>query len=185
MAVKTFTSERLTSSDVNTYLTNSGLVWIKDHTVAAGAASTTITSVFSSSFLAYRIVCNNIDTTAQSDLRLTMGNTTSNAGLWYGSLFYDNSNGAVTGYSRINGGNYAVIALSENAFGAVMSFDVHNPNVNNLKTLFHGTHFSRGLYSGWMGGNCNTNTSFTDFTITCGAGTLTGGVVRVFGYRQV
>ena len=61
MAVKTFTTEVLTSADTNTYLANSGLVYIKTATVTSAAStSTTWQSVFSSEYDSYRMVCHTL-----------------------------------------------------------------------------------------------------------------------------
>ena len=71
MAIKTFTTgEVLTASDTNTYLTNSGLVYIKQQTVGSGVASVTVSDAFSSTYDSYLI----IDTggTMSSDTALTM-----------------------------------------------------------------------------------------------------------------
>ena len=54
MAVKTFGSEILTSSDVNTYLTNAGLVYVGAGTISA-SNSFDVTG-FSSTYRYYRLV---------------------------------------------------------------------------------------------------------------------------------
>ena len=55
MAVKTFTTEVLTSADTNTYLANSGLVYVKSHTITSGA-SVVVTDAFSSTYDNYLII---------------------------------------------------------------------------------------------------------------------------------
>ena len=57
MAIKTFTSGSiLTAADTNTYLTNSGLVYIAQGELTSSTASLTFNDVFSSTYDNYRIV---------------------------------------------------------------------------------------------------------------------------------
>ena len=68
MAIKTFTTgEVLTAADTNTYLANSGLVYITSVSLAGATAASpvAITSCFSSTYTNYRIVVSNfINSTA-------------------------------------------------------------------------------------------------------------------------
>ena len=57
MAIKTFTANSvLTAADTNTYLANSGLVYVTSQTVGTAVASVTVSSAFNSSFDSYKIV---------------------------------------------------------------------------------------------------------------------------------
>ena len=83
MAVKTFTSERLTSSDVNTYLTNSGLVYIKQQTVGSNVGAVTVTDAFSASFDNYYITYTGGTLNGLNLVEIYMGNAAGTA--YYGS----------------------------------------------------------------------------------------------------
>lgn len=58
MAVKTFTSEVLTSADTNTYLANSGWVYVAQGTAAPGSTTLSIDNCFNSTYANYVIVYN-------------------------------------------------------------------------------------------------------------------------------
>ena len=64
MAVKTFTAgETATAADTNTYLANSGLVYIKEQTIGNGVGSVTVSNAFSATYDNYVI---NINVTTSS-----------------------------------------------------------------------------------------------------------------------
>jgi len=57
MAIKTFTTgEVLTASDTNTYLANSGLVFVSSTTIGTAVSSVTVSNCFSSTYTNYKIV---------------------------------------------------------------------------------------------------------------------------------
>jgi hypothetical protein len=77
MAVKTFTSgATLTASDVNTYLTNAGLVWKAGGTIGTTVSSLVISNCFSGSFDAYRIVISGGAASADSFIKVILGAST-------------------------------------------------------------------------------------------------------------
>jgi hypothetical protein len=76
MAIKTFTTgEVLTASDTNTYLANSGLVYITSATLSA----TALDGIFTSDYDNYRIVISNIDQSGSAGLLQFNFRNTSNA----------------------------------------------------------------------------------------------------------
>jgi len=101
MAVKTFTDAvALPASDINTYLTNGGLVTIASGTATAGTLI--ISGAFSSTYDSYRLVMNAIGNSgAEISAQFRVGSTTSatgyNWGLW-GLL----ENGTVSNYAATN-----------------------------------------------------------------------------------
>ena len=91
MAVKTFTNEQLTASDTNTYLANSGLVYITSATVSGTPSSLSVPNCFSSTYDHYRIVFNGITFSASGfSYTVQVGGYTSG---YYGSEAYDVYNG--------------------------------------------------------------------------------------------
>lgn len=184
MAVKTFTSEVLTSADTNTYLANSGLVYVASGTVVSGSSYLEILNCFSATYDNYRIVMSGFRTSANQALNYYLG-TNATAGVYYGSVYYDQYSGATVGTSRQNGGNSVYIGLSESAVNnGSYTFDITNPFLSTY-TNSHGT-FNARNFSGWHGGLVNNTTSYTGIRfLQDPAGTLTAGSVRIYGYRQV
>jgi len=181
MAVKTFTTgEVLTASDTNTYLNNGGLVYISGTTVGTGVSSVTVSRAFSSTYDNYRVIINNVDASADAvALRFSLGST--NTG-YYGSFLYDLYTGGDNAYSRANNGAYQIICWTGPSDDTFLAFDVFGPNLAK-PTAYAGMIWG-GSYAGWFAGKQTATTQYTAFTLTPSSGTLTGGSIRVYGYRQ-
>ena len=183
MAIKTFTDNTtLPASDINTYLTNSGLVFVKQQTVGSAVATVTVTDAFSSTYDNYRITFAGSTPTATDSFRLMISSGATND--HYSSMNYDLFNGASTGVLRVNNGASIYAVLNEGgAKSAQFSCDILSPFLAQ-PTVMSGTSYGRG-YSCNFAGTRSASTSYTSFTITCdGAGTMTGGVINVYGYRK-
>ena len=183
MAVKTFTSATLSSSDTNEYLANAGLVYVTGGTVTPGSSYLEILNCFSATYDNYRIVMSGWQTVSNQALVYYLG-TNATSGAYYGSVYYDQYTGAVVATSRQNGGNFMYVGLSESAVpNGSYTFDITNPFLSTY-TNTHGT-FNARNFSGWHGSLVNNTTSYTGIRfLQDPAGTLTAGKVRVYGYRQ-
>ena len=189
MAVKTFTTaEVLTSSDTNTYLANSGLVYVKGQTIGTGVSSQLISSCFNSTFDGYRVIIAN----------MTMSNTTQGTAIY--AKMHDGTNPASSAYNyaipRVDLANGTVSALygrtqttgvpvgtgTGDKFAA--TFDVLNPFIAS-HTIFGGLTISNDTtgYAGAGSGMHQASTSYTSLQIIPSAGTITGGTIIVYGYR--
>jgi hypothetical protein len=159
---------------------NGGLVFIKSVTVGSGVTSAAVTGVFSSTFDNYRIVIANVDTSTLTNIRLQLGATTTG---YYASQYYDNATGTpAPGTDRINNSSSSLIGVTSQDDDTNSSFDIYGPNLAK-RTQWSGTYASGG-YSGWFGGLLANTTQYTDFTLGVGAGTMTGGTIRVYGYQN-
>jgi hypothetical protein len=180
MAVKTFTTgEVLSSADTNTYLANSGLVVVKSQTIGSAVSSVTVTGAFSSTYDAYKIVITSGNTSADCELRLQLGSATSP---YYSSIIGVTSANAVTSTRRQN--TVAFFDFVGNGSTNMMSanIDLINPFLVKTKTLTASNILptaNMSLTTGYM----DSTTSFTAFTITPSTGTMTGGIITVYGYR--
>lgn len=182
MAVKTWTSERVTSADINTYLTNSGLVYVKQQTIGTGVSSVTVSSAFSSDFDNYKIIVSGGATNTNTALTLQLGSSTAN---YYFSLIYVTySVGTVAGLAGngTTGFTYAGVGTTDNI---ILDVDVLLPYAAK-PTAITGNYMETrtGGSSGTMSGFHNSSTSYTSFSILSSSGTMTGGTIRVYGYRQ-
>ena len=180
MAIKTFvTGEVLTAADTNTYLANSGLVYVTSATVGTAVSSVTVSSAFSTTYDSYKILLSGITNSAGTDLRITFGSTVTG---YYGAYTYVYS---VSGASAVFGQNNTA-----NLFigGATTTDDQHasieilNP-FTAKRTSLNGLAFGN-LYSFFYSGMLANTTSYTAFTIAPGTGTMTGGTITVYGYRK-
>lgn len=181
MAIKTFTTETLTSSDVNTYLGNAGLVYITSATIGSAVSSVTVSSCFSSTYDHYRISVTQSGVSVSSQMRMTFGSTST--GYYYG-----------TPLSTMAGGAYAFNSASNVAYidlGSINSgwkndflFDVLSPNLVSVTKLNGFGYMNSATFGGVGNGFVDGTTQYTAFTMTPSAGTLTGGTITVYGYRK-
>ena len=189
MAIKTFTTgEVLTASDTNTYLANSGLVY-----VASGALSSTATNFagcFTSTYTNYRVVIDSISFNATGYLyyQLLDGTTPATAGNYFWAMSgykatavaYNNANQSQTfGYFGTTnvGANGLVIGSC--------SWDICGPQLAQ-RTLMTGQ--GAGVDSEYFhlsGMNShNLTTAYTGIRFLTNSATTFTGNVNIYGYRK-
>jgi hypothetical protein len=183
MAIKTFTDlTTLPASDINTYLANAGLVFVKQQTITAGVTSVTVTGAFSSDYDNYKITIDNGACTGGAAVKLRMA--TNAANYYWGLPYVAYTGGAVAAVVGSNVSEWDFVGYAQNRI--VFNCEVYSP------FLAQNTHFSAphvqgvGGVSGHNGGLLNNTTSYTSFTVfvTGGGVTFSGGIIRVYGYRQ-
>jgi hypothetical protein len=179
MAIKTFTTgEVLTAADTNTYLANSGLVYIKSQTVGNGVSTVTVSDAFSATYDNYKITYTNGVGSVIAVLNVRLGST---------ALNYYNSGISIpfTGASSLQQTNNATIWAPVGVMGA----DYANLNIEMFSPFL-----SKKTFASWdylytaeymrAGGYLNDTTSYTAFTVIPSGGTMTGGIITVYGYRK-
>jgi hypothetical protein len=182
MATKTFTTgEVLTAADTNTFLANSGLVFIKQQTVGATVGTVTVSDAFSSTYDNYRIIYSGGVGSGVIYLTLQLGATTT---AYYGSLFGSTyTAGAFAGAGLNNGANFAYAGFANSSSFALLSCDLFHPNLARITNLSSNWSFNGVSYSMFIGEQASS-TQFTAFTIGTSSGTMTGGIVTVYVYRK-
>lgn len=179
MAVKTFGTEVLTSADTNTYLANSGLVYVTSATVGTGASTVAVSNCFSSTYDSYKIVYQGgvANTTCHIVLYIGAANTA-----YYGGLIYNTAAVATPLGASDNNSSSFTYAAGGNSQLALANIDCHNPFLAKytLVNCWNMSFNNFGTYNGYLG---NT-TSYTGFTLVPSGATLTGGTVTVYGYRK-
>lgn len=188
MAVKTFTTgEVLTSADTNTYLANSGLVYITTAT-ASSTSNTSINNCFSSTYDNYRIVVAsyNGSTTNYPQFRMRAGGTDKTAADYYYSLggFYtdgtaSNTNGAAATFFE-NG----IYTNSSGVEIATSIMDVFSP-YRTQRTFFLTNATLYASKFGYRNGmvEVNDTASYDGFSLFPNTGTFSA-VITVYGYRK-
>ena len=177
--------EILTSSvmnDVSTLGNYQGLFWIKSQTVGTAVSSVTVSSAFSSDFANYRIIYTGGTASVDNDLKLTLG--ASATGYFAGFAYVPYGTGVVTGIANNNATSWANIG-SQRTVRNSLDVDLFGPN-EAFQTGMTARYFgiTAGAVGGSMGGFHNATTQHTAFTITCTSGNITGGTIRVYGYRN-
>ena len=194
MAVKTFTTgEVLTAADTNTYLANSGLVYISDTAFSASSA-VNVSNVFSSTYENYRIMISWLQNTSPANLTMKLrdsgGDISTNYGSNMSGQYYNSGVSTFAGYNNTANETQTSIFIGQSAatyYGYTL-FDIFSPNLavatvgqgqfyasNASATLTRVTTFASFRHT--------AATACTGFSLIPSAGTITGNV-RLYGYRQ-
>ena len=180
MAIKTFTTgEVLTASDTNTYLANSGLVYIKQQTIGSAVATVNVTSAFSNTYDNYKVVIAGGSSTSSQPLKLQFGSTAT--GYNFALIYAAYATNAVAGACAANAAqiNYVGQAVIS---GILACIEIGSPNVATT-TEVSAPYFD-AVNAGHLSAYLNNTTQYTDFTFGPLSGTMTGGTVTVYGYRK-
>lgn len=157
-----------------------GLWLIKTQTIGTGVSSVEVTGAFSADYNNYRIDISGGAGSATAALRLTLGATAT--GYYYAFNLNTWANAPSTGA----GSNAAFHLFGDGTTTSLSgSCDVFNPFASD-ETYFRGQSVSMRT-DGYFLNTCgylNNTTSYTAFTITPSTGTLTGGTIYVYGYRD-
>jgi hypothetical protein len=174
----------LTSSvmnDVSLLGNYQGLFHIKTQTIGNAVSSVTVTSAFSSDFDNYLITVTGgtFNTTlVWGVFQFSSAHTTG----YYGAAQFIDTAGAATAQGTSNLGRLLVTRSSTTTAGvSSWSINVANPTSAVRKSIW-------GQCSGGNmvthGGYYDSTSSLTQFVLSPSAGTLTGGTIRVYGYRN-
>lgn len=191
MAIKTFaTGEVLTASDTNTFLANSGLVYVTQ-TSFTTASFVQINNCFTSTYDNYRIVVNLYSDSTSGrycHAQLSVSGTPTTTGYYSKSLWYDltSASAAMVDYdiqtTKLCLGPIGYANTGEGSY----SMDLFYPQATkNTKMSANGTGLMAGSYyvSTVSGGLQTGTTSFDGIRILPTANNITG-VVAVYGYRK-
>lgn len=180
MAIKTFTTgEVLTASDTNTYLANSGLVFVTSATIGTGVATATISNCFSSTYDDYRITFSRIGNSSSStDLSLQLSSIT-------GAVYAFAGYYQLTGVATINTFAATTTTMPLGSLNGTLSnraiCEISSPNLATAKTAITDT--SSNYLTSRVGCHVTSTVQSTGFTISV-TGTMTGGTITVYGYRK-
>ena len=151
-------------------------------TVGSTVSVVTVTDAFSSSYDNYRIVMYGSQSSSGTDLRFALGNSATGSA-YYGSYYYDAYTGGGTGTARQSNATFAYIGgIASTNNEQSLSFDIFRPQLAQ-RTSLHGQAYGNG-YSFWFSFTNASTTQFTSFSISNTGGTITGGTIRVYGYRN-
>lgn len=168
----------LNASDMNAV----GLWLVKSQAVGSGVSSVEVTGAFSADYQNYKIVYTGGSASSTGALNFKLGSSTTT---YYSAAVYAIYASATVG-NVVNNNTlaYWYYAGSVNDLvGVNLNIDVHNPFDSTRYTTFGGPFMVTDV-AGSTGGVHKTNASYTSFTLIPGAGTITGGTIRVYGYRN-
>ena len=181
MADQTFTSGQiLTAAQMTTLQTNTGLCFISSTTIGTAVSSVTVSGAFSTTYDQYVITVSGGTASTSNLISMTLGATAT--GYYEGRPGVTLAGGAFVGNVTNNGAQFYTGQFTTT--GKSMVTTVINPFLSTETR-----HFSQGYNtditaSSLSMGMLNNTTSYTAFTLAPLAGTWTGGIVNVYGYRK-
>lgn len=156
-----------------------GLWLTKSQTVGSGVSSVTVTGAFSADFDNYRIIYSGGVGSITANIGLKLGSATTS---YYGFGVYGTfSAGTVLGINDNNASSFRFVGGGDGS-GATVIADIRSPYAT--AATYISAPIDTGTSFGAYSGRYFPTTSFTAFTLTPDAGTLTGGTVYVYGYRK-
>jgi hypothetical protein len=159
-----------------------GLILIKTQVVGTGVSSVTVTGAFSADYDNYLILMSGGTGSAAASISIEIGGSATG---YYGFLTFGV---ATTNTLQGNGrNNTPQLNWVGGVQGASQAAHVSVQVINPFKALY--TKFANGAYQngdnyGTMQGEHRVATSYTSFKLFPDSGTLTGGTIRVYGYRN-
>ena len=158
-----------------------GLVSIKTQTIGSAVASVNVTGAFSSTYDNYLIVVSGGSASAAQNMTLKLGATTT--GYSAGGTFARYDTAGFGALQQNNGASFPFAGWSSTA-GNVAYIVLQSPNQAKATTYYtqNANNVSTGGGSYMLTGFLDNTTQYTDFTLAVG-GTMTGGVINVYGYK--
>jgi len=177
MPVPVFTTgEVLTAANMNAV----GLWLVKSQAVGSGVSSVTVTGAFSADYDNYFISYDGATTASGECLQFRLGSTTTG---YYGNLIYSNYvSGSVL---SVGDNNLSVFRHCSGGDGTSTSLNIWvNSPFAARRTYVFTTSYEDTANAGNYRGYLNDTTSYSAFTLLLASGTITGGTIRVYGYRN-
>jgi hypothetical protein len=154
---------------------------VKTQTVGTGVSSVEVTGAFSSDYDNYRITWTGGTLSGTENMRMILGATATG---YYSQLIYQAYASNLAPLANVPDNNavrWSVIGVGTTAFASVR-MELFNPN-RTTRTLMS-AQFASNILGGTINGFLDNATAYTSFTLSPAAGTMTGGTIRVYGYRN-
>jgi hypothetical protein len=151
---------------------------VKTQVVGSAVSSVAVTGAFSADYDNYLITYSNGSASADTHISMILGATTSG--------YYSSISGNTWSNSASNSGGTGQTSFTY-AFSGFATYGVNgavlvqSPFLAKYSLMSSQFVASFGSYA--SSGMLQNTTSYTGFTLTPNSGTLTGGTIRVYGYR--
>jgi hypothetical protein len=161
---------------------NSGLVFIKAQTVGTAVSSVTVTDVFSANYENYQIIIDGGTCSTNTSFNLQLGTATS--GYYYASHYSQYIASTPLGLSSTTGASFVEAGRCSTSGNNINCY-LYNPFASQ-KTGFRSqsTDYETSGFLVTTAGFLNDTNSYTSFIIKPSSGTISGGTIRIYGYRK-
>ena len=154
---------------------------VKTQTVGSGVATVTVNDAFSSDFENYRITYTGGTQSASTDVYIQLGSSTTG---YFGVLYYAVTVGGGPAIAVNNNNNRADwIGGAQANQSSHVSVDLLGPFNAAYTKIRNGSYQNDNNYGTYQGEH-RVATSYSSFTLGVASGTMTGGTIRVYGYRN-
>ncbi len=168
--------EKFRAADANAV----GLWLVKTQTIGSAVSSVTVSDAFSANYDNYRIVIQGGSASTNAGyLTMQLGSTVTN--YRYDFISANLAGATPTSSGSVGAANFPTVGFKSSSIMA--SIEVVGPFAATM-TMVSCPAGQTGNNMGWMTGVQIDATSFTAFTIGASTGTITGGTIRVYGYRN-
>ena len=157
-----------------------GLTRILKETIGTTVTSVVLSNIFSDTYDAYRIIVTGGVSSTRGILRFQLGS----AGAGHNSvlIYGDHQTGSTALMARTtNASSFNLMGIGQTT-GLYANFEIFNP-FPAIPTYVHAT-YTDEVNTGTSSGIQTGSTSFTGGTLSITAGTMTGGIISVYGYRK-
>ena len=173
-----------TTAQMNTAITAGvGLVPILTQTIGTAVSSVVVTNAFSSTYDNYKILISGGAASANTDIDLKLG--ASATGYYYGRSAIVYSSGSQSNFNGNNVSSFIGGIGKGESTGLHLVADLISPFL--AKNTIVASYFIDGRtdgFAGYYAGFHNSAVSYSDLTVTSPSGTMTGGTIRVYGYKN-
>ena len=186
MAIKTFTTgEVLTAADTNTYLANSGLVYISTTTISN--STTQFVGAFTDTYTNYRAVFSVASSAGNAlYLRWLVGTTVQTGNMISQDVYVNYSVGTILAGGRAD--QYGQFGSVFATYPSTFCVDIYSPQAtayssygSNIGTAGVSNTDSRLI---WFGGRNIATTQMTGFEVTTATAVTLSGTMTLYGYRK-
>lgn len=169
----------LNASDMNAV----GLWLVKSQAVGSGVTSVTVNNAFSADYKNYVVIAESISCSNDNSLglQLTSGGTPSTTA-YFGSLIFANA-GSAQQATDTNAAQASYIGAHGVNLGVSLNVTVCGPFASVVTGFYNGA-YARSTFYGTYNGYHAVAASYDGFKIIPSVGTMTGGTIRVYGYRN-
>jgi hypothetical protein len=160
---------------------NSGLVLVKSQTVGTGVSTVTVSGAFNSTYDNYVVLYSGGTGSTNTNISLALDPSTTT---YYNVLIYGNYTGSGPSIATTNNNRVSFPWCGgANTTFAFMNVTLMQPFLSLYTRILANTYEGTDN-TGSMQGIHKSSTSYSAFTLSLDAGTLTGGTIYVYGYRK-
>ena len=171
--------EVLRAQDMNAV----GLWLVKSQAVGTGVSSVTVTGAFSADYDNYRILWTGGTSSSATSLKTVLGSANTGYYHWMTYGAYNTGAAAPNASGQNNVSQFSWVGGGDSN-GAISDFELFDPFETKNTFMKAMGFYASFANAGFNAGVLKTSTSYSAFTLSADAGTMTGGTIRVYGYRN-